>query len=166
VDGERLDIDEVVPGGRIDVLIIDLRGAKDTRRILADLNACFPATAGPVAAGVREALWPRNAALLARARAAVARGDASPLGALMTEAQHVFDELVAPACPELAAPKLHGVLSHAAVRELAWGGKGVGSQGDGSAQVVTKGPEERRALAERLTPDLDVGWLPLTLGAG
>src|SRR5204863_97513 len=82
-------------------------GAKDTRRILADLHACFPATPGAIAAGVRQALGPANAALLARARAAVAAGDARALGELMTEAQDRFDRLVAPACPELAAPRLH-----------------------------------------------------------
>jgi hypothetical protein len=57
------------------------------------------------------------------------------------------------------------VLAHPAVRELGWGGKGVGSQGDGCAQIVTRGPEERRRLAERLTADLDVACLPLTLQA-
>ena len=101
--------------------------------------------------------------MLARARAAVAAGDARALGELMTEAQDRFDRLVAPACPELAAPRLHAVLAHPALRELAWGGKGVGSQGDGSAQVVTRGPEERRALAERLADDLGVNGLPLTI---
>jgi mevalonate kinase len=164
-DGEAFEVEEVAPGARLDLLVVDLGRAKDTRRILADLRACFPATPGARAAAVREALGPRNVALLARARAVVARGDAANLGALMTEAQDVFDRLVAPACPELAAPALHAVLGHAAVRELAWGGKGVGSQGDGAAQLVARGPAERDALAARLARDLGVGCLPLTLGA-
>jgi len=163
-DGDSLAIDEILPGGRIDVLIVDLGGAKDTRRILADLRACFPATSGRLAAGVREALGPRNVALLARACAAVERGDARALGALMTEAQETFDRLVSPASVELVAPRLHAVLDHPAVRDLSWGGKGVGSQGDGSAQVVARGAEERRSLAERLARDLGVGCFPLTLG--
>lgn len=41
-----------------------------------------------------------------------------------------------PACPsELTAPKLHGLLALEAVRGQ-WGAKGVGSQGDGTAQVI------------------------------
>jgi hypothetical protein len=112
---------------------------------------------------VRQALGPRNAELLSRARAIVAAGDARALGELMSEAQALFDSCVAPACPELTAPRLHAVLAHPAVRELAFGGKGVGSQGDGCAQLVARGPEERQLLARRLEDDLGVRCLPLTL---
>jgi mevalonate kinase len=162
-DGDALAVEELTPGARFDLLVVDLGRAKDTRRILADLRACFPTAPGALATRVREALGPINAALLARARAAVEAGDARALGELMDEAQHVFDRLVAPACPELAAPRLHEVLSHPAVRELAWGGKGVGSQGDGSAQLVARGAAERDALAARLARDLGVSCLPLSL---
>jgi galactokinase len=162
-DGTRFDVARIPVGAPIHVLIVDLRRAKDTKRILADLNACFPDTAGAIAAGVREALGPRNATLAADAEGALARGDAAAVGALMTEAQAVFDRLVAPACPELRAPRLHEVLAHPAARELAWGGKGVGSQGDGCAQLVARGPDERDALAAALTAAFDVGCLPLTV---
>jgi galactokinase len=165
-DGARFDVEPLAVGAPISLLVVDLRRAKDTRRILADLNACFPDTTGPVAAGVREALGPRNVALTTAAREALAAGDARVLGALMRDAQATFDRLVAPACPELAAPRLHEVLAHPAVRELAWGGKGVGSQGDGCAQLVARGPEERDRLAAVLAGALDVGCLPLTLEAG
>ena len=162
-DGARFDVARIAVGAAIHVLIVDLRRTKDTKRILADLNACFPDTPGAIAAGVREALGPRNAALVADAQGALARGDAAAVGALMTEAQDVFDRLVAPACPELRAPRLHEVLAHPAARELAWGGKGVGSQGDGCAQLVARGPDERDALAAALAKTFDVGCLPLTV---
>jgi galactokinase len=165
-DAEALAIEPLSARERVHLLVIDLRAGKDTRRILADLNACFPDAPGAVAAGVREALGPRNLALVAGARAALEAGDAAGLGALMGEAQAVFDALVAPACPELAAPRLHAVLAHPAARELAFGGKGVGSQGDGCAQLVARGPEERRALAAWLERDLGVACWPLTLREG
>jgi galactokinase len=164
-DGERFEVGPVAVGGPMHLLVVDLRREKDTRRILADLNACFPDAPGAAASDVREALGGRNTELVAGARAAIHVGDARALGLLMTRAQEVFDAFVAPACPELAAPRLHEVLAHPAVRELAWGGKGVGSQGDGCAQLVARGPEEREMLAARLVRDLDVGTLPLTLGA-
>jgi galactokinase len=88
------------------------------------------------------------------------------LGGLMTDAQEVFDRDVAPACPELRSPRLHELLAHPAVAELAHGGKGVGSQGDGCAQLVAKGAEERERLAALLEGSLDVRCLPLTPGAG
>ena len=164
-DGDDLHVEPLAPAAPLHLLIVDLRRGKDTRRILADLNACFPAAPGAIAAGVRDALGAANAELLARARAAVLAGDASALGALMREAQALFDARVAPASPEeLAAPRLHAVLAHPLVRELAHGGKGVGSQGDGCAQLVTRGPEERVQLAAALERELDVRCWPLTLG--
>jgi hypothetical protein len=42
----------------------------------------------------------------------------------------------------------------------------VGSQGDGCAQLVARGPEERRALAARLEADLGVACWPLTVREG
>ena len=164
-DGADLAIEPVGVGAAIHLVIVDLMRAKDTRRILADLNACFPDAADPTSAAVREALGPRNATLVAAARRTIEQGDTAALGALMTEAQHVFDALIAPACPELAAPRLHEVLAHPAVAEMGWGGKGVGSQGDGCAQLVARGPDERDALARRLGDDLGVSCLPLTLDA-
>jgi galactokinase len=162
-DGDSLSVDPVVPGARFDVLLVDLGREKDTRRILADLRACFPDAPGAVAAGVRDALGPLNAGIVGRACEALVAGDARTLGTLMSEAQAVFDERVAPACAELAAPRLHEVLAHPAVRELAWGGKGVGSQGDGSAQLLARGADERDALAARVARDLGVASLPLTI---
>jgi mevalonate kinase len=163
-DGEGLEVELLAPAASLHLLIVDLRRGKDTRRILRELNACFPAAPGAVAAGVREALGPRNAELLARARSALLAGDAARLGALMREAQALFDKL-APACAELRAPRLHEVLTHPAVAELAHGGKGVGSGGDGSAQLVARGPAERDALAKRLESELGVHCLPLTIEA-
>jgi galactokinase len=164
-DADAFEVEPVSPAAPLHLLIVDLRSGKDTRRILADLNACYPDTAGACAAGVREALGPANQRLLVRARGAVEAGDAGALGALMVEAQALFDAQIAPASPdELAAPRLHAVLAHPALRELAHGGKGVGSQGDGCAQLVARGAEERSRLAERLEAELGVRCWPLTPG--
>jgi hypothetical protein len=84
----------------------------------------------------------------------------------MTEAQALFDAQVAPACPELRAPALHALLAHPAVAELGFGGKGVGSQGDGCAQLVARDPDARDALARRLEKDLGVACLPLGIAPG
>jgi galactokinase len=166
-DGERLEVEPLASGGALHLLVVDLRRAKDTRRILADLNACFPAAPGERAARVREALGARSQELVLRAAEAVRAGDAPALGALMREAQARFDADVAPASPaELAAPALHAVLEHPAARELAWGGKGVGSQGDGSAQLVCRDPDARVALAARLARELGVATLALDLAQG
>lgn len=50
-------------------------------------------------------------------------------GALMTEAQRLFDRAAGDCCPEqLRSPVLHRVLAYDAIAEHIWGGKGVGSQ--------------------------------------
>jgi galactokinase len=162
-DGEDLYVEPLTPGATFPLLVVDLGGTKDTRRILADLNRCFPDASGPLAADVRDALGPRNAQVLARARRVLEEGDVARLGELMTEAQATFDRLVAPASTELLAPRLHEVLKHPAVKDLAFGGKGVGSQGDGCAQLVARGPEERSELSARLERELGIESFPLTL---
>jgi hypothetical protein len=66
---------------------------------------------------------------------------------------------VAPQCPEeLSAPRLHHVLQHPNVRSLCLGGKGVGSQGDGSAQFVCSTAAQQQDLAAVLT---SLGCCPL-----
>jgi len=164
IDGDRLDTHQVATGGRFHLLIVDLARGKDTRRILADLNACYPDTPGELAAGVRHALGALNLASVERAEQALHAGDPRALGAEMQRAQASFDRWVAPACPELAAPGLHALLAHAGVRELAWGGKGVGSQGDGCAQLVARGRREREILAVRLERELGLQTLFVDLG--
>jgi galactokinase len=166
VDGDAVRFEPAATGAPLHLLIVDLGRAKDTRRILAELNACFPDRAGRAAAAVRDALGEQNLRIVAEAEQRLASGDAAGLGELMSEAQARFDADVAPACAELAAPRLHEVLAHPAARELAWGGKGVGSQGDGCAQLVARGPEERDRLAGLLESELGVVALPLTLGEG
>ena len=163
-DGDAFAVSAVAPGGSFHLLVVDLGRGKDTRRILADLNRCYPDRVDPVAVAVREALGPINERVFADASAAIEAGDAARLGALMREAQAVFDERVAPACPELAAPALHAVLAHPAVAELGYGAKGVGSQGDGCVQIVARGPDERAELAERLGRD-GLVCIPLTIEA-
>lgn len=161
-DGDSMGVSRLDPGCDMHLLIADLGASKDTRRILSDLGAAFSA-GNP---GIRRALGTDNQAILGRARRLLESGEAEPLGALMTEAQDVFDRLVAPCSSALASPVLHSVLGHPASRELAWGGKGVGSQGDGSAQFLCRGPEEREELSRRLSLLPGVSCLSLTLRAG
>ncbi len=162
-DGDAMETEEIHPQKPVYMVIVDLRAGKDTQQILADLNACFPKTKGKIARDVRYYLGPVNEDILGQAKKALAEGNAEEVGRLMTEAQRLFDEFVKPACPsELTAPKLHKVLSYSKIQDLIWGGKGVGSQGDGCAQFVCKGLDERQELMKRL-PELDVACFELTI---
>jgi galactokinase len=164
-DGDRVEVERFESGGVFHLLIVDLQRGKDTRRILRDLNRCYPDAASEQSRRVRDALGCRNEELHRRARAALEAGDAGELGACMIDAQQRFDRDVMPVSPALAAPFQRELLDHPVVAELGYGAKGVGSQGDGCVQIVARGGKQRDALARRLEDDLAVVTFPLTLGA-
>ncbi len=145
-DGDRISVKPLRPGGDFYLLIADLCGKKDTVQILSDLNAAFPFAKTPRDTEVHCCLGAENQRLLALARAAVEAGDAAGLGALMTEAQAVFDQHLMPVCEELKSPRLHAVLADAQVAVWVYGGKGVGSQGDGCVQFLCKSVASRGEL--------------------
>lgn len=163
-DADDMRVSPLPVGRPIHLLIVDLRHDKDTRRILSELHATFGAVDDPRCAPLRAALGVRNLEIIERARAALHAGDAPGLGALMTAAQDLFDLDIAPACPaELDAPRLHALLNDDLVRRHTWGGKGVGSQGDGAAQVVCRDADAQRELAQALPARAAVDCLPLIL---
>jgi galactokinase len=165
-DGDRLEVEEIEVGAALHLLIVDLHTRKDTKRILERLNRCFPIAGDSVAVGVQELLGPINQRITSAAVKALQEGNAELLGALMDEAQACFDRYATPACPEeLAAPALHRVLAYTPLRHLVWGGKGVGSQGDGSAQFVARSREAQRSAARVIERDLGLSCLTLTIQA-
>ena len=116
--------------------------------------------------GGQQVFGPINKRIVARAVGAIRAGNAQWLGALMTEAQSFFDRYALPACPgELIAPTLHWVLNHEAIAPFVWGGKGVGSQGDGAAQFVARSQADQQAAAEVVRRDLGLSCLTLALRA-
>jgi UTP-glucose-1-phosphate uridylyltransferase/mevalonate kinase len=165
-DGDSLQTRNVAVGGDLYLVIADLQGRKDTIKILADLNRAYPYAATEVAAGVQGLLGPLNRCLVRQAVQALEAGDAQGLGALMREAQALFDRYAAPACPdELSAPALHGALDYGPLQGHIWGGKGVGSQGDGAAQFVARSQEDQKAAMRILLQDLGMPCLALSLRA-
>ena len=97
---------------------------------------------------------------------AMATGDACKLGALMCEFQREFDRCAMPMCPsQLRAPKLHTVLACEALQPLIWGGKGIGSQGDGTVQLLCKSESTMYEVISKLEAAMDVTCMPLILPA-
>jgi UTP-glucose-1-phosphate uridylyltransferase/mevalonate kinase len=166
-DGDRLETAEVRPARELHFVIVDLKAKKDTVEILKRLSRAYPFAEGERERGVQELLGPTNRRIVHEATEALRAGDAQRLGALMSEAQGQFDRYAAPLCPEeLGAPALHRVLAHKALQPHVHGGKGVGSQGDGSAQFVARSAADQKAAVELLERDLGVSCLTLTLGTG
>src|SRR5512139_393592 len=166
-DGEHLSTEEIRPAKELYFVIVDLNAGKNTMEILKRLNRSYPFAEGPLERGVQELLGPINKRVVGEARSALEEGDAVRLGALMAEAQAFFDRYATPVCPEeLTAPVLHRVLAHEPLRPHLWGGKGVGSQGDGSAQFIARSAADQQAVVEILERDLGLSGLTLTLGTG
>jgi galactokinase len=139
-------VEPLSPGGEIPMFFVDLAGKKDTVRILAELRGAYLASER-----LQRGLGSENERIVRRACRLLADGDGRGLGQLMTEAQEVFDRLVAPHSPrELASRLLHELLAGDVLAEHVWGGKGVGSQGDGTAQFVARSEQDRRAAMDRI----------------
>jgi UTP-glucose-1-phosphate uridylyltransferase/mevalonate kinase len=163
-DGDRLDVRELQIPEDMYFVIVDLNAQKDTMEILARLNRCFPYAENKIEEGVQQLLGPINKRIVHQAIEALEASDAERLGALMYEAQEFFDRYATPACPEeLTAPVLHQVLEYEALRPHIWGGKGVGSQGDGTAQFLARSEADQRAVIEIIERDFGMSCLTLSL---
>ncbi len=166
-DSDRLDVTELKVRENMYLVLVDLGGHKDTVEILARLNRAYPFAETELERGVQNLFGPINKGIVHRAVDSLENSDAQRMGELMVEAQSLFDRYAAPACPEeLTAPLLHRTLNHAPLKPHIWGGKGVGSQGDGTAQFLARSERDQKAVVEILERDLKMSCLPLTLRMG
>lgn len=150
-DGEEISVDRLSVKKTLYWVFADLCAEKDTIRILKDLNKGFPFADNEKEQKIQEALGKDNKEITTKAIEYIKEGRLEELGALMTYAQRVFDEKVAPMCPsQLTSPVLHKTLEDSNIKALTFGGKGVGSQGDGSIQFLAKDAECQDKLIEYL----------------
>lgn len=166
-DGDRLDTIELQVESDLHFVIVDLQAEKDTLEILNRLNRSYPFAENEIERGVQELLGPINKRITLQAVEALRNSDAERIGSLMVEAQAFFDRYATPACPEeLTSPVLHRVLSYEPLKPHIWGGKGVGSQGDGTAQFIARSEADQQAVIEIIERDLGVSCLKLTIRPG
>lgn len=165
-DGTEIDSEELKVGAVFHWVIANLMASKDTIKILADLNKCYPFAQNKKEELVQEALGIDNREICAEAIQALADGDAEKLGRLMSKWQKNFDEKVMPACNELIGPVLHSVLDDPIVKKLSLGAKGVGSQGDGSVQILVKDQQTTKKLQKYLLEERGMPSYTLTITPG
>jgi UTP-glucose-1-phosphate uridylyltransferase/mevalonate kinase len=163
-DADRLETQELQVHEPMYFVIVDLQAKKDTMEILNRLNRCYPFAENDIERGVQELLGSINKRIVSQAVDALNESKAQKLGALMQEAQAFFDRYATPACPEeLTSPVLHRLLSYAPLEPHIWGGKGVGSQGDGTAQFICRSDTDQDAVIQILARDLNLPGLKLTI---
>lgn len=165
-DGDQIDVTELKVQKDLYFVIVDLQAGKDTKKILSKLNQSYPFADNELQRKVQEYLGAINVEITHEAAEALQKGDAEKIGALMKEAQAKFDKYLQPACPsELTAPVLHKVLEYEPIQPYILGGKGVGSQGDGSAQFIVKDKKAQQKVIEILERDLGMPCLELVIQA-
>lgn len=164
---EEIAIRKLKVGKTMYWVFADLCAGKNTRKILSDLNRAYPFAQNEIYQNVQDALGIDNYKIIAKAGKAIENGDAQALGQIMNEAQALFDAKIAPACPdELASPVLHSVMNDPNIRPYIWGVKGVGSQGDGSVQLLAKDKTAQQALVDYLNKERRMEAFPFELQAG
>lgn len=143
---KRIQIEPISVNAPVNMFFVDLAGQKDTIRILDDLQRNYLDNTG-----LQRALGQENERIIRQAYHVISIGDAPRLGILMNEAQRIFDEFVAPNSPDqLRSPLLHDVLNFREIAEHVYGGKGVGSQGDGTAQFVARSAADSEAAIAKI----------------
>ena len=150
-DGNEVDVERITVKKPLYYVFADLMAGKNTVKILADLNKAYPFASNEKEANLQKALGQDNEIIIQKAIKLINTGDAEGLGKLMTEAQQLFDTKVAPMSPEeLKSPVLHSVLNDPEVKKYTYGAKGVGSQGDGTVQLLAKDEDTQKALVDYL----------------
>ena len=150
-DGDEVEVQSLNVKKTLHWVFADLCAEKDTVRILRDLNRGYPFASNELEEREHQALGELNQDIVNRAIRYMAEGEVEKLGQLMTEAEQLFDSHVAPMSPkELGAPKLHAVLSDPQIQPMVYGGKGVGSHGDGSVQFLARSAESQQQLIDYL----------------
>jgi hypothetical protein len=135
----EVSVEEKAAADRLNIMIVDLKGKKNTSKILMDLNSRYPIPKSEEDELLFDALGKTNHAYVQAAETAIVNGEMERLGELMKEAQFAFDRQVAVISPEeLKAKRLHEILADEYIKGFVYGGKGVGSQGDGCAQFLLK----------------------------
>ena len=149
-DGDEIEVQALNVKTPLHWVFADLCAEKNTIRILSDLNKAYPFASNEVEERLHEALGIKNREIVDRAIGYMARGEVEELGKLMTETEQLFDENVAPMSTALWAPKLHETLNDPAIQPQVYGGKGVGSHGDGSVQFLARNAESQQQLCDYL----------------
>ena len=87
----------------------------------------------------------KNVELVEKAVYALETGDLKLFGNCLNEAQKLY-AAAKDACPEYKMPIFYSVISDSSIQKLSFGGKSVGSGGDGSLLLICKDENSQKSL--------------------
>lgn len=129
-------------------VVADLKGKKDTLKILNSLNSCFAVPKCKLEYSMHEYVR-QNQDIAWNAIAAIEMGNTRLLAKSMSDAQNSFDKNLYDICPqEFLSPTLRSIFSDSNLtsNQFYIATKGVGSNGDGSVQFLCENSEKQEQL--------------------
>jgi mevalonate kinase len=164
-DGDQCVLKKIQCGKTLFFVVVDLMASKDTIVILRQLNNCFPFAADDTQKLMHKYQIESKKNSL-QAMEAIVSGSVDTLSACIKRGQQIFDECAIPNCPsQLTAPILHKLINDPHLQDISLAVKGIGSQGDGSAQVLCRDLSSQTAVLQYLREAYTYEAFPLTIPA-
>lgn len=135
-DAETIETFPLIVDKELQLILVDLQGEKDTKKILYDLNCEFKKEAENNRGRLITSLGSFNSSCIEEASEYLRNGDVLKFGQLLNLYQENFDKNIACFSEELQAPELHKLIDYCNGTEGIISCKGSGSQGDGTAQIL------------------------------
>lgn len=147
IDYKDDSIEEIAVKKNMYFVYADLKGTKNTKLILESLNKIYPKAKNKQQEKGHQTLGIKTRTIVDKMIKAIRKGNLKKVGKLMTKSQENFDKNLAYLCPsELTSPKLHRLLKDPELKKYSYGMKGVGSQGDGSIQILAKDEKSQKRI--------------------
>lgn len=135
-DSEKIEISSLHTNSNLQFILVNLQGEKETKKILSDLNCEFVNEMDTNKGRLINSLGEFNRCCVNEATQKLVDDDVFGFGHVMNKFQENFDLNVACYSEELRAPQLHRLINYCSEIENIIACKGVGSQGDGMAQIL------------------------------
>jgi len=163
-DGDKIEVSILKTEKELCFVLVDLHGDKDTKKILADLNAIYPFPKNDKENTLISALGCFNKESVINAETNIINGNLIGLGNNLKNFQKRFDESVACFSDELRSPVLHELIEFSCNIEGVLACKGVGSQGDGMAQILVESDVVSKVIVEKIKNDFSFDCYELKVG--
>lgn len=158
----EVNASEILPKEKIHILVADLKGDKDTAKIMSDLNNCFPFYKNDNEKKVHQMVSLKNRRIVQDSVNCIEIGDLKKLGKNFRKMQKLKDKCSV-VCSEFESPKLHSLLRDKTIKKLSYGAKDVGSGGDGCIEILAKNEQSKEKLKKYLENDLGLTTYSFTI---
>lgn len=135
-DADKIEVSSLCMNSELQFILVDLQGEKDTKKILSDLNCEFEKELDTCDGKLITALGEFNNYCVNEAVQHLFDGNVLGFASVLNKFQDNFDKNVACFSEELKSPRLHRLIDYCSGIESVIACKGIGSQGDGMAQIL------------------------------